>query len=112
MLQLKNFFTSGYVLDEVLEPDLKHRYQMTNIALILSSVAFFYGVIVNSIENKLDFMIIEEILIVMNVGLFFLLRANYPQCIRLNWLLLHFLNLKSFEPPKQHFFQFQKKALH
>ena len=76
MLQLKNFFTSGYVLDEVLVPDLKHRYQMTNIALILSSVAFFYGVIVNSIENKLDFMIIEEILIVMNVGLFFLLRAK------------------------------------
>ena len=76
MSKLKNFFTSGFILDEVVEPDLKNRYQMANIALILSSIAFFYGVIVNSIGNKLDFLILEEIMIVVNIGLFFILRAK------------------------------------
>jgi len=74
MLKLDNFFTSGLILDEVLEPDLKNRYQMVNIALVLSSVAYIFGVIINHINNRLDFLFIEELLIVLNSILFFILR--------------------------------------
>jgi len=80
MFRLKNFFTSGLILDEVLEPDLKNRYQMVNIALVLSSFAYFFGIIVNSINNKLDFLFLEELFIIINIILFLILR-NKPKYI-------------------------------
>jgi len=72
-MKIDRFLTSGWDFDETQEL-LKSRYQMANIALILSGLAFFFGIIVNFINDMPDFFVIESALIPMNVILFFILR--------------------------------------
>ena len=45
MLFKNGFFTSGWDLSA--DDELKNRFQMMNIAIVLSSIAALYGVIVN-----------------------------------------------------------------
>ena len=70
---LHDFFTSGWSFDDSQE-DIKSRYQMTNIALVLSSFAFIYGIIVNIINDIPDLLLMEVVLLVINFILFFVLR--------------------------------------
>ena len=68
------FFTSGWSFDDS-EEDIRSRYQMTNIALLLSGFAFIYGIIVNTIKDIPDLAVIEAILLFVNFVLFFVLRT-------------------------------------
>ena len=72
-MKLDNFFTSGFEFTKK-EMQLKSRYQMVNIALVTSSLAFIYGIIVNTINNIHGFVLFEILLITANVIMFFLLR--------------------------------------
>ncbi|MBU1927513.1 GHKL domain-containing protein [bacterium] len=74
-MRIGKFFTSGWMLHES-EEDLKSRYQMINIALILSGFAFIFGIVINTISDRLSFVLFESFLLIMNVMLFFLLRKN------------------------------------
>ena len=71
--KMNGFFTSGWTFDES-EEETKSRYQMTNIALVTSSFAFIYGIVVNTINDIPDLRIIESFLMSINVVLFVLLR--------------------------------------
>ncbi|NOR58002.1 MAG: two-component sensor histidine kinase, partial [Sulfurimonas sp.] len=70
---LDNFFTSGWVFDEY-KNDLKSRYQMVNIGLLLSSISLLYGIAGNILRDTSGLIPIELFLICVNVGLFFVLR--------------------------------------
>ena len=72
-MRLNNFFTSGWVFDQV-DIDLKSRYQMINLALILSSLSLIYGIVANVMRDRLEFIPVEMILIFANIALFFTLR--------------------------------------
>ena len=69
----KNFFTSGWDFQEN-ELSLKSRYQMVNIALVTSTIAFIYGIVINSINALFGLMYFEVFLVFMNIVLFFTLR--------------------------------------
>ncbi len=74
-MKLENFFSSGWEFPQK-EMQLKSRYQMVNIALITSSVAFIYGIIINTLRHIHGFVFIEAILLLANITMFFLLRKN------------------------------------
>lgn len=71
---LDNFFTSGWICDEY-NSDVKSRYQMVNIGLLLSSVSLLYGVLGNIIRDAWGLVPIEIFLICVNIILFFVLRS-------------------------------------
>ena len=73
LIKMDNFFTSGWTFSEN-EKDTRSRYQMTNIALVLSGFAFIFGIIVNTINDIPDLRAIEAILLFINIVLFFVLR--------------------------------------
>ena len=73
-MKLNNFFTSGWTFDES-QRDLKSRYQMVNIGLVLSSAALIYGIIGNIVRDVSGLIPLEFFLICMNFMLFFILRA-------------------------------------
>ena len=75
LIKMDDFFTSGWAFDENQE-DVKSRYQMTNIALLLSGFGFIYGITVNTIYDAPDIRAIEAVLLFINIVLFFVLR-NY-----------------------------------
>lgn len=72
---IKDIFTSGWVFDES-QHDIKNRYQMINIAILLSSGGLIYGIIGNFLRNIEGFIPIEAALLVMNLLMFFALRVN------------------------------------
>jgi len=72
-MKLDNFFTSSIEFSQK-EIYLKNKYQMINIALVTSSVAFIYGIIINSINNLNGFILFEILLLFMNFAMFILLR--------------------------------------
>ncbi len=71
--KIDGFFTSGWVFDES-EEDLKNRYQMVNIGILLSSSGLIYGVIGNYIRDVSGFIPLELTLLCMNFIMFFALR--------------------------------------
>ena len=73
LTKMDDFFTSGWAFDENQE-DIKSRYQMTNIALILSGFSFIFGIVVNTIHYDPDIRAIEATLLFINIVLFFVLR--------------------------------------
>ncbi|MDA7817876.1 HAMP domain-containing histidine kinase [Sulfurimonas sp.] len=73
MISIDKFFTSSRAFDES-QRELKNRYQMLNIALLLSSTAFMLGIIVNTINGIELLALVEAILLVINVVLIFILR--------------------------------------
>lgn len=72
-LKIDGFFTSGWVFNES-EWNLKNKFQMNNIALVLSSVAFIFGISINTFKGISGFVPLEIALLVMNVILFLVLR--------------------------------------
>ncbi|QOY55065.1 HAMP domain-containing histidine kinase [Candidatus Sulfurimonas marisnigri] len=70
---IKNFFTSGHKFSEF-ELNLKYRYQIINIGLIISAVIFIYAIIVNIIRDIKVFIPIEGGMLFIVFILMFLLR--------------------------------------
>ena len=68
-----DFFTSGWNFNDS-QRDLKSRYQMVNIGLVLSSVALMYGIFGNLIRDISGLIPLEMFLICMNFLLFVILR--------------------------------------
>lgn len=73
MLKLEGFFTSGWDFDET-QQDLKNRYQMVNIGILLSGGGLIYGIIGNYVRDIPGFIPIEMTLLLMNIIMFFALR--------------------------------------
>ena len=68
-----NFFTSGWNLDEE-DRELRSKFQMINIAIILSSISLIYGIIGNIVRDISGLIPFELALLAMNFLLFFVLR--------------------------------------
>lgn len=73
MLKLDGFFTSGWDFNET-EQELKNRYQMVNIGILLSGGGLIYGIIGNYVRDISGFIPIEIFLLFMNMIMFFALR--------------------------------------
>ncbi len=73
MITRANFFTSGWNYSED-ECDLKSKFQMINIAIVLSTIGLLTGVISNIIYDISGFITLELVLVITNVILFILLR--------------------------------------
>jgi len=58
------------------ESELKGKFQMVNIAIILSSFSLLYGAIGNIVRDVNGLVAVEFLLIGMNIFLFFLLRRS------------------------------------
>jgi len=74
MIKLDRFFTSGYDFKDSSD-EIKSKFQMLNIAILLSSIALIYGIIGNYIRNILGIIPVEIILLFINIGLIFILRT-------------------------------------
>ncbi|MDQ7042934.1 MAG: HAMP domain-containing sensor histidine kinase [Sulfurimonas sp.] len=75
MISRTNFFTSGWD-SEAVDSELKSKFQMINIAILLSSVGLIAGIMLNIVQNiNIRGLIPFELLLLgMNVFLFILLR--------------------------------------
>lgn len=73
-LAMKGFFTSGWDFSES-ELNLKNKFQMINITLLLSSLAFIFGIVINIIKEIPGFVPVELLLLLINIILFFVLRT-------------------------------------
>lgn len=73
MLKLDGFFTSGWTFDEG-EQDLKNRYQMVNVGILLSASGLIYGIVGNYIRDIQGFIPLEITLLCMNFIMFCALR--------------------------------------
>lgn len=73
MFKLDGFFTSGWDFGEE-EQELKNRYQMVNIGILLSGGGLIYGIIGNYVRDIPGFIPIEIALLLMNFIMFFALR--------------------------------------
>ena len=69
----ENFFTSGWDFNTE-EREFKSKFQMINIAIILSSVSLIYGIVGNIIRDISGLIPFELVLLGMNFILFFILR--------------------------------------
>ena len=74
-MKINNFFTSGWVFDQA-DIDLKSRYQMVNLALVLSALSLVYGIIINIMRDKLELLPVEIILIFTDMMLFYITRKD------------------------------------
>lgn len=70
---LKSFFTSNWDFNSD-ENELRSKFQMLNIAILLSSTSLIYGIIGNVLRDVSGLIAIELALLGMNVVLFFMLR--------------------------------------
>ncbi|ABB43744.1 histidine kinase [Sulfurimonas denitrificans DSM 1251] len=73
MFKINGFFTSGWFFDES-ECELKNRYQMINIGILLSASGLVYGIIGNYIRGTDGFIPLELALLCTNIMMFFALR--------------------------------------
>ena len=67
--KIKNFFTNGWFFDEN-ELEIKSKFQMINIALVLSLASLLYAIFVNYLRGKYEIIPVEIFLVVMNVFLY------------------------------------------
>jgi len=74
-MKLDNFFTSGVVFDNS-DLELRSKFQMVNIALVLSSLSLIYGMITNYLRGTVGLIPLEFILLCANIILFFILRKD------------------------------------
>ena len=72
---LENFFTSGWQFEEN-ESELKNKFQMMNIAFVLSSTGLLFGLTANVLRGTPTLIPIEVFLLVANMILIFVLRIN------------------------------------
>jgi len=73
MIKINNFFTSAWDFDAA-ELDLKSKFQMINVAIILSSVGLVFGIVSNLIKDISGLIPLEILLLSINIVLFFTLR--------------------------------------
>lgn len=73
MFKIDGFFTSGWMFDE-LQHELKNRYQMVNIGILLSASGLIYGIAGNYIRETTGFIPLEIVLLCTNFMVFFALR--------------------------------------
>lgn len=73
LLKIKDIFTSGWAFEES-EHELKNRYQMVNIGILLASIGLVFGIIGNYIRDLHDFIPLEIAIICINFVMFFALR--------------------------------------
>jgi len=71
----QSFFSSGHNFKEE-EDELKSLFQIINIAILLSSVAMIYGIVLNLIKGTYPLMEVELGLLFANIILFSLLRRS------------------------------------
>jgi len=74
-MKLKVFFTSGWEFSDSWI-DLKSRYQMVNVALLLSSISLAFAIFLNAINGTSSFVLIKLLLIVANGVFWYLLRVD------------------------------------
>ncbi len=74
-MKFNNFFTSGWIFDEGML-DLKSRYQMVNVAILLSSASLLYAVLVNFFRGTPSLIPIELLLIVTDIIFLSVLRVD------------------------------------
>lgn len=73
MFKIDGCFTSGWSFDES-QHELKNRYQMVNIGILLSTAGLIYGIIGNYIRGLHILIPIELVVLFMNIMMFFALR--------------------------------------
>ncbi len=73
--KLDGFFTSGWNFDSS-EIELRSKFQMMNIAIVLSSSALLFGISGNIVRHVHDLITLEVALLLVNLVLFFTLRSN------------------------------------
>lgn len=71
----ETFFNSGWSFEES-EWDLKNRFQMINITIVLSTFGLIYGIIGNIAHETLYFIPYEVAILALNFILFLLLRKD------------------------------------
>jgi signal transduction histidine kinase len=74
-MKAKDFFTSGWTFSHN-ERYLQSKFQMMNIAILLSSTAVLYGMILNSYQEFYSLAFFEFILFVFNIILWKMLRTS------------------------------------
>ena len=94
MFKIDGFFTSGWVFNEY-EHELKNRYQMVNIGILLSASGLIYGIAGNYIRSTEGFIPLEMVLLCTNFMMFFALR-----------LCRHFFNFFAITMTMQYTFLF------
>jgi len=72
-MHTKNFFTSNWEFSTE-ENDLRSKFQMINIAILLSSISLIYGIIGNIVRDISGLIPIEVTLLGVNLLLFLILR--------------------------------------
>lgn len=70
----KGFFTSGRDFEES-QNELKSKYQMVNIAILLSGVGLLFGIIVNIVKGIPGYVTLEALLLFIDILLFITLRV-------------------------------------
>lgn len=73
---LDNFFKSGYKFKDS-KSEMENRFQMLNIALLLSTFGIIYGLIGNIINQTPGIIAVETTLIIINIILIIILRKKY-----------------------------------
>jgi len=73
MFKNRKFFTSGWDFDKS-ELDLRSKFQMINVALLLSSVSLLFGILSNVYKETFNIIPLEFSIITINTILFFFLR--------------------------------------
>jgi len=72
-LKIENFFTSGWKFDKS-EIDIRSKFQMINIAIVLSSLSLVYGIGGNIYKEKYHIIPVESTLFIINVILYLVLK--------------------------------------
>ena len=72
---LKNFFTSNWNFSEE-ERELRSKFQMMNIGIVLSSIAVLYGTTLNIVKGNYALAAFEFSLFLSNIVLWYLLRRD------------------------------------
>lgn len=71
--KINKFFTSGWEFDEA-ELSLRSKFQMINVAILLSSFGLIYGITTNYVRHIENLNTIEALLLSINIVLLFILR--------------------------------------
>ncbi len=104
MFNSENFFTSGWNFDKA-HLDLKSKFQMINVALLLSSIGLLFGISVNVYKEAYGIIPLEAFLLLMNTLFFIALRKRKESFAKLSFLMsiqfsFFFLYLYATYPPE------------
>ncbi|WP_457749926.1 sensor histidine kinase [Sulfurimonas sp.] len=83
---LENFFTSGWNFNED-ENELKNKFQMMNIAFLLSFAGLVFGITINIVRESSTLIPIEIVLLFANIVLLLFLRRNRNYFKRISFII-------------------------